>query len=369
MSLITRPLINDVEQRLDAFEYIQTQIKESIIPMPFFKTDTKGKFFTDIEGKETELLESAINQILGIGGFAIRSFKDAQKVAIKDTVNSDIFMLNSVTKYADKPVYKYGVYDNKLTHVVNPKHPQIDGIRVFKSVFDQLGKLGLTPNVYNMEFDPISGRQNLELVVNDWNQDTSIELNKALGVGFKISNSTTGHGYFTFQLYAVQLVCTNGMIGTVNKGGLELLHRTTSDLLKKARQFIGKALNRSYVSLYSLNDDFYNLLAKSMIKTAEVHSSVISAALERAKAFKLEVHPKAYLEALGKKQTIITQKDVERMIVIHSMDNTIDRADNNLLNIVQSMTRLANEIENPVKREKIQELAYELSMTPMIVRA
>lgn len=363
MSLTTRPIITDVQERLDAFEYISSQVKETIIPIPDFTTNLKDSYYTTIDGQEVLLLDSAINQLLGIGKFGIKSFKDAQRVNIKEKVNADIFMLNSVSKYADKPTYKFGVYDKQLTHTVNSKHPQLDGLAVFKAIFHQLGKLGLTPKVYDITYDPISGRQSLELVVSEWDKTTSIELNKTLAVGFKVVNSTTGHGHFRLQIYAVQLVCSNGMIAPVKVGGLELLHRTLYDLMKKARNFIIQALGSEdtyNLSLYSLNEEFYQLFAKAIIMRAKEYSSTIANALERAKSIKLDISPLKQFERIGKANTLITKDDVDKLIRIHNSDQTIDRTENTLLNIVQSMTRLANEIENPVKREKVQELAYSM---------
>jgi len=366
MSLQTRKPIDDIQERLDALEYVNDQVTEKVTEIPFFKTDTKGKYFVEVNGTEFEVTEKAINQYLGIGKFSVKSFKDARRVNIKGPMNAETFMLNSVKKYADKQSYKLGFYKGHNTHIVNPEHPHIDGIAMFKAIFDKLGELALTPKVYEMDYDPITGRQSLELVVEEWNKETTIELNKTLGVGFKITNSTTGHGYFSVQIFGVQLICTNGMTANVHKAGFKLLHRTYNDLLRKARQFIYRATG-DYANIYSIDDEFYKQLAESTVLMAKRHSHLIADALERAQAIKLNVPPIKYFKALQKKNAFITKKDMDRMIFIRESDPTIDSSDNSLLNIIQSMTRYANEVVSPTKREELQEYAYQLAIDPLVV--
>ena len=373
MSLTTRKPITDVQDKLDAFEYINNQIHDTIQPIGHVTTDPKTKtYHTSVNGEVMELTEGARNQLLGIGNFGIRSFKDAERVTIKGDINAGVYMLDAVQKYADKDRYKFRDYKGeKVISTVNPKYPSIDGIALFKEVFEQLGRLGLTPKVYNMEFDPISGRQSMELVIEQWDKDTKKELGQSMGVGFKITNNINGHGHFMIQIYAVQLVCTNGMIAPVSVGGLKILHRTEGDMLKKFRSWISDKLNR-YVRLYNFGRQFYSMLAEAVIITAEAHSDLISSALKRARDFELSVTPEKYFEAIAKKESIITQADIERMITIRMTDSTMtldkdNQRENNLLNVVQAITRYSNEVVSSEKRDNLQEYAYTLATTPLIV--
>lgn len=374
MSLTTRKPILDVQEQLDAFEYINNQIHDTVQPIDHVTINpTNNTYNTSVGGVVMELTEGAINQLLGIGGFAIRSFTDAERVTIKGKVSAGVYMLDAVRKYADKPTYKFKDYKGEqVISTVNPKYPSIDGVALFKEIFEQLGKLGLTPKVYNMEFDPITGRQSIELVIEEWDKNTKRELGQSMGVGFKIGNNINGRGHFMIQIYAVQLVCSNGMIAPVGVGGLRVLHRTEGDMLKKFRAWISEKLNR-YVRLYRFNADFYRMLAEAVIITAEAHSDLISSALKRAKDFKLSVTPEKYFEAIAKKESLITQADIERMITIRNTDPTMsykdDKRENNLLNVVQAITRYSNEVVSSEKRENLQEYAYNLATAPLIINS
>jgi hypothetical protein len=182
-------------------------------------------------------------------------------------------------------------------------------------------------------------------------------MNDSMATGVKITNNMNGHGYFTVQIYAVQLVCTNGMIAPVRIDGFNGLHRSKWDLLSKIARWL-HSVTGQYYNFREFNDQLYNDLAFGIIELAKKTSSVIKSALERAMTIPLVETPLKTFEKLAKKEAIITKKDVDKLVSIYYSDPTIDRSNPSMLNVVQSISRHANSIENPAKREDLQELAY-----------
>lgn len=359
---VTRSTLKDIQSKLDELEFIESKVVSTICPIDKFKTNLNNKYTVEINDKEFELTEDARNQVLGIGKFGVKSFKDAErvKIPVQDMdaeLNAGIFMLNSIKDYADKTKYKHQFYDNKNVSVTNPDHPNLEGIRLFKEIFDQISMLGLTPRVYDLNYDPISGRQSVEFVFDENVSRANLRINDSIATGVKISNNMNGHGYFTVQIYAVQLVCTNGMIAPVTIDGFNGLHRSKWDLLSKIARWLNQ-ITGEYYNFRDFNDQLYHDLAFGIIELAKKTSSVIKSALERAMETPLDDTPQKTFELLAKKEAIITKKDVDKLISIYYSDPTIDRENPSMLNIVQSISRHANSIENPAKREDLQELAY-----------
>ncbi len=359
---ITRKTLKDVQSRLDELEFMESKIENTVCAIPHFKTNLNDKYTVDIDGREFELTEDARNQALGIGKFAIRSFKDAQRVNIpveasSVKLNAGIYMLNSVGDYADKQTYKHQFYDDKCTSITNPNHPNLEGITLFRELFDQISITGLTPIVYDLSFDPISGRQSTEIVFEENVSRANIRLNDSMATGIKITNNINGHGHFRVQLYSVQLVCTNGMIAPVRLDGFQGIHRSKWDLLSKIRNWLYKVTGE-YQNFRDFDQSFYKQLASGIIALAKKNSNVIKSALERSMTIPLTDTPLKVFEKLAKKEALITKKDVDKLVSIYHSDPTIDRSNPSMLNVVQSITRHANSIENPSKREDLQELAY-----------
>lgn len=362
--LVTRQQVINVESKLDELEFIESQITKTVGEIPDFRTDMQDvpTYTIEVNDNKYSLTEQSLNQWLGIGGFAIRSFKDASRVIIKEVtpqekLTAGIFMLNHIEKYADKDRYKMQFYDNKNISVNNPNHPNLDGVRLFRELFNQFSMIGLTPMVYDLSFDPITGRQSLEVLFEENVQKANIRKNDSMATGIKITNSITGHAHFMVQLFAMQLVCTNGMIAPVRIDGLKVLHRSKWDMLGKISKWVSKITGR-YTSYIDFNDEFYSSLVNGIVALAQKNSRVIRTALEHSMTVPLKDTPRKELEALGKKHALITKSDVDHMVNIYYSDSTIDRDNPSLLNIVQTVTRHANSIESPVKREELQELAY-----------
>ena len=360
---VTRTTLKDIQSKLDELEFIESKVVNTVCPIANFKTNLNNKYTTEINGVDYELTEDARNQALGIGKFGVKSFKDAERVSIPvqdmtTKLNAGIFMLNSVKDFADKPKYKHQFYENKNVSITNPSHPNLEGVRLFKEVFDQIGQLGLTPRVYNLDYDPISGRQSCEFVFDENVSRANIRINDTMATGIKITNNTNGHGYFKVQIYAVQLVCTNGMIAPVTVEGFAGIHRSKWDLLSKIAIWLN-SITGQYYNFREFNDQLYSDLAYGIIELAKKTSSTIKTALERAMTVSLGGEtPLKIFEKLAKKESAITKKDVDHLVSIYYSDPTIDRENPSMLNIVQSISRHANSIDSPSKREELQELSY-----------
>ncbi len=359
---VTRTTLKDVQSKLDELEFIESKIMNTVCPIASFKTNLSNNYTIEVNGVEYELTEDARNQALGIGKFGVKSFKDAERVNIPvkdmtEKLNAGIFMLNSVKEYADKPNYKHQFYENKNVSITNPSHPNLEGVRLFKEIFDQISLVGLTPRVYNLDYDPISGRQSCEFVFDENVSRANLRMNDSIATGIKITNNTNGHGYFKVQIYAVQLVCTNGIIAPVAIEGFAGIHRSKWDLLSKIARWLNK-ITGQYYTFRDFNDQLYTDLAFGIIELAKKTSSTIKHALERSMTLPLLETPQKTFEKLAKKESAITKKDVDHLVSIYYSDPTIDRENPSMLNIVQSISRHANSIDSPSKREELQELSY-----------
>lgn len=208
-----------------------------------------------------------------------------------------------------------------------------------------------------------------------------------IGFGFLLRTGYAGTSSLSLAQATIRSICMNGQISFKSKCALRIKNSSEHNIFNGLRTYY----DRSPLSYHNMDDEgqlvfdyiddreyskvfenqelkvkYYEEIGKAFIAMVNVEKSKQEKSIVRASNTKIEDILGYYKQLRRTYSTILSQSDIEKIILITDSDPTIDLTNISEYTVNLALERYANDPTlSPVKSERIQELSSELLLAPI----
>jgi len=363
--------------------FVQNSALSTTIPF-----HEKGQFGLKVSGSPLSFTRKSLNDFFQK---ADSDVKIQHFHAVKDLIGQDgnpvgLDLLHAVRKHTKRDGLKeaskehmFKSWDGNLLGIMAPSSQhRFSFYKLLSSVRDTIALNSKSVMRTELSFNPQSASAKARIFFD------SLLGEKDKGWGLSLQTGYAGNSAIKGRIAQINWLCSNGQLSAQSKSAFSLKNSSQGNIMQGCYSYINKF--NDYWSLpdehtvvldfieakdydrifddYEVESAFYELMGKTFVTAVNMEKSKYERAMVRARETTMDDIVGEYKKLRAKYSSILTQSDIDRLLLITDQDPTIEQEQYTQYSMVQAVTRYANDPNHSEQRsERLQALGDEILLT------